>query len=501
MTKGRHDMEKHRYQSVEARYAKVNRVFWLGGNLLFVILFIYFLLYRQEVEITPMLLQGNFIALIGFILLNTLVYLKNKASNAFRFIISVEIILAFIFYSFTTTAGFLGMALIGVLGISLAYYDKVFYSVLLACCWIVYLSCQMMRWKMGLMIADANGVCMTIITCAVFVMLMRISSITKMFSDDSLAAIEEQNAQQERMMKEILEISQVVKKESDKSGEMVRLLVDSAQRTAMNTEEISQTTDAIAGNLETQSQMTKEIQGAISETKEHSGQMVTVAAESDEYIRQNSEMMQELKAQSAQIASINQIVTEAMKKLEEKTRDVEAFAGVILKISSQTNLLAVNASIESARAGEAGKGFAIVAREIRDLAEETRESTENITKIVEELRKDEREVVESVQISVDAAGKQNEMILTTAELFEQLGKNMMQLISSIRVIDQRIENLSESNHAMVESVSQISENTQEVTANAEATSEITEQNLVYAQNTRKALDSIQESAARLEKYI
>lgn len=107
-----------------------------------------------------------------------------------------------------------------------------------------------------------------------------------------------------------------------------------------------------AENIQDQTIMTQDIQQAIEETIKRSGQMVNVETLSNQSMEENHRIIEQLKMQSQTISNTNEKVSVSMNELKERTDKVKSIADVIFSISSQTNLLTLNASIESARAGD-----------------------------------------------------------------------------------------------------------------------------------------------------
>ncbi len=484
-------MNKFRYNDPVERIKRVNRVYLLAIIILFSVLIVYQSMLGKDGAFSDSLRPYSMAALILAILIDAVLFFRNKAGKNLRICITLEAGIAYLFFALTTPGGFLGMSFVGVLGVSVLYYDTTYYLVTMLWCIVVYVAGQIARVNMGVVDSDINGVCNVIMTFAVFVMLYIISRLSKLFNDHALGAVEEQSEIQ-------MQIMNVIKEETSSSTEMVDSLYSASGNIAQSMQDISVSTEKMAENITEQNRMTQNIQIAISNTQGFSSEMVSVAGVSNEEIRTNQDMMEKLMEQSEQIADNNGLVTEAMEQLQDKVDKVASIANMILKVSNQTSILAINASVESSRAGEAGKGFSVIAEQIRQLAEETKKSTESITHIVDDLNDNAKTVVNAVGVSLKAADSQNQMIRTAADAFDELSGNMNVLIKNIQEINDRIDNLSTANNQIVENITQLSALSEEVSASAEETNHLTVMNVNYARQTRESIQKMNQTTTSLK---
>jgi len=496
------EKKQYLYKDEELRLKRNNRLVFISTVVVCLIISFYLVLRMawKETEQSTYSLIATLITIVTLIT-NVVMYQVKKLRNKFRLTNAISMGVVYITVMFMTDASFIYWILVAILFMNLPYYDWKYSKKLAIFFWLSYIISIVYRQSSGIIQKSADTYALFVVIIAVIFLATMVSKVMNIYMNDITGYMAYQQTQQDVMVQDVLSTSKVVKEETDKSSEATEQLYDAAETIHRSMTEIADAMELTAESVQDQNIMTQEIQTSIEETVKLSSGMVAEAEESNVSIHENMEVIEELKQQAGEIAVTNEQVNAAMQKLQQKTMEVEEIAGMIFKISSQTNLLALNASIESARAGEAGRGFAVVAEQIRQLAEQTRVSTENIKTIVAELNVNAEEVVSAVEKSMDATDKQNAMIITAADNFNKLDKNITSLIGEIKEMDTDISGIFEANNKIVESISQLSATAQEITATAEQAKNLSEGNLKSAEDVKNAITTIQTTSEGMDKYF
>lgn len=175
-------------------------------------------------------------------------------------------------------------------------------------------------------------------------------------------------------------------------------------------------------------------------------------------------------------------------------QNIGNIVSLINDISEQTNLLALNASIEAARAGEAGKGFAIVAEEVRSLAEQSGNSTKSIREIIEQIRNKSERITSDLNTAYDNGEEQNEelgqaMVASRdiSDIVYEFAQGIKEMQTSIQGVVDVKDRVTAAYMNIAEEISQTSAGTQQVAASFEDVRDLISE-------FEKSVDELQEAA-------
>lgn len=267
------------------------------------------------------------------------------------------------------------------------------------------------------------------------------------------------------------EVTESVEEIVEKLDVDFRQMVDELKEieTAMESADIAM--QGIAGSSEStaqavngQAQMTTDIQTSIESANELAANASTTTDDLKGVINEGKNITDELLVQSDIVDKNIVQISDTIEQLVNNVQKVSSITAAIVNISSQTNMLALNASIEAARAGEAGKGFAVVADEIRKLAEETQNSTEKITDIINELINVTNETQAGIQESSDCINLQRMKVDEVSASFSKIEGGMKRLQSDVTDMAKEVGIVLRANTEIVGSISLLSASSEEVSA-------------------------------------
>lgn len=301
---------------------------------------------------------------------------------------------------------------------------------------------------------------------------------------------------------------QTVKQASENLAASSEELLASAEQTNGATQQVCTSIDEIATGADVQLKQIQDSTVAINEvsngiqTIANASSAVSKASEETTYKAQLGEgNITQAVTQMRTIENNVIITSKSIKALDERSKEIEKIVVAISDISNQTNLLALNAAIEAARAGEHGKGFAVVADEVRKLAEQSSKSATQITELIQSIQSDTLTTVDQMNTVSEDVLHGVSIIENTGQAFKEILDSAQSLASVVQEVTSITEEIAASTEQVASSFVDVNSITEQATSKTQMVAGLAEEQSASMEEITASAETLSKLASELSEEI
>lgn len=314
-------------------------------------------------------------------------------------------------------------------------------------------------------------------------------------------AVNEMAGSLNRLLLRNQEISEQVAAASEELSALAVESTSVTQRMAGSVNAIADGADVQQKVSGENAQAMDEVASAISRIAETASDVSDAATQITEGARLGEEKLQDTFAQMNSIHSAVHQSSELTVQLNQHSNEIASIVSVIMEISAQTHLLALNANIEAARAGDQGRGFMVVANEVRKLAEQTTESAQSIATLVGNVRTLLSEVtdsmVKSTNVTEQGMAANKEAVTAIGAVLQSIG----QVAEHIQEVSAASEQVSASTQEVTASINQMAGITKNTADEARNVADATEEQISSMEEVQASSEALSASAQQLQDEL
>lgn len=309
-----------------------------------------------------------------------------------------------------------------------------------------------------------------------------------------------------QMLQDLKAIISVINHNSSELNETTSHLLTSASETKAACGEVAITMEQIAENVGIQqkslgesAQVLQEMSMSINHVAGNSSIVSQLSSHTHGEVQSGNQKINKLIQQMNTISNSVDESSSSIMTLKGHSQEIESIVNIIQEISSQTNLLALNAAIEAARAGEAGKGFAVVADEVRKLAEQSEKSTVRIRNIIDRINKDTSQTVDVMDIVLTNVKEGMNAVGETGNVFRNISVAIEEVNEKIQEVTATSEELSAATEEIATSANETARIAEQASADTRDTVKVTSSQEMLMTDMSKSIEKLAVMASTMKE--